>query len=86
MKFDRRLNMTTLQSLSMKRPKGSVRLVILCPSAPCFDADQLEGRQLKSKRRWIEQIYVEVGVYVRARVCPVVHRETDRGRNEDSSL
>lgn len=78
MKFDRRLNMTTLQSLSMKRPKGSVRLVILCPSAPCFIADQLEGRQLKSKRSWIKQIYVRADVYVCARVRHCIQREWQR--------
>lgn len=62
MKFDRRMNITTLQSPSTKRPEASVRLVILCLSAQCSHPDQLEGRQFR--RRGIEQISVKVCVCV----------------------
>ena len=59
MKFDRRMNMTTLQSLSMKSPKASVRLVILLPIAQCFNPDQLErcqfGRKGRGQRKLISR-------------------------------
>lgn len=50
MKYDRRMNMTTLQTPSMERPEASVRLVILCPSAQCSNRDQLEGFQCRRRR------------------------------------
>ena len=49
MKFDRRMNMTTLQSPSMKRPEASVKLVILCPSAQCSNPYQQEGCQFRKR-------------------------------------
>lgn len=39
--------MTALQSLSMQRPQATVRSVILCPSAQCYNADQLQACQFR---------------------------------------
>lgn len=49
MKFDRRMNMTALQSLSTQTPQASVRLVILCPSEPYYNVDQLETCQFRTE-------------------------------------